>query len=84
MPLWQSVAGWRWLHDAVTQTFFSASLIAEVLPQIWSKTRRRPAAPGRFCASPPAAAWRKCAPCCSSCARLPRCRLKPANYSNTW
>ena len=27
----------RELHDAVTQTLFSASLIAEVLPQIWEQ-----------------------------------------------
>lgn len=27
----------RELHDAVTQTLFSASLIAEVLPQLWDK-----------------------------------------------
>lgn len=29
----------RDLHDAVTQTLFSASLIAEVLPRIWDKNR---------------------------------------------
>jgi len=29
----------RDLHDAVTQTLFSASLIAEVLPRIWEKDR---------------------------------------------
>jgi len=29
----------RDLHDAVTQTLFSASLIAEVLPQLWEKDR---------------------------------------------
>jgi nitrate/nitrite-specific signal transduction histidine kinase len=28
----------RDLHDAVTQTLFSASLIAEVLPRIWNRT----------------------------------------------
>jgi nitrate/nitrite-specific signal transduction histidine kinase len=28
----------RELHDAVTQTLFSASLIAEVLPRIWNKS----------------------------------------------
>ena len=27
----------RELHDAVTQTLFSASLVAEVLPRIWAK-----------------------------------------------
>ena len=30
----------RDLHDAVTQTLFSASLIAEVLPRLWRKDRR--------------------------------------------
>jgi ligand-binding sensor domain-containing protein/signal transduction histidine kinase len=29
----------RELHDAVTQTLFSASLIAEVLPQLWQRNR---------------------------------------------
>ena len=29
----------RDLHDAVTQTLFSASLIAEVLPRIWERSR---------------------------------------------
>ncbi len=29
----------RDLHDAVTQTLFSASLIAEVLPQLWTRDR---------------------------------------------
>ncbi|MCR4436072.1 MAG: GAF domain-containing protein [Clostridiales bacterium] len=29
----------RDLHDAVTQTLFSASLIAEVLPKIWERSR---------------------------------------------
>jgi ligand-binding sensor domain-containing protein/signal transduction histidine kinase len=29
----------RELHDAVTQTLFSASLIAEVLPQLWQRDR---------------------------------------------
>ncbi|MBK7895554.1 MAG: hypothetical protein IPJ90_11895 [Anaerolineaceae bacterium] len=27
----------RELHDAVTQTLFSASLIADVLPRIWER-----------------------------------------------
>jgi signal transduction histidine kinase len=31
----------RELHDAVTQTLFSASLIAEVLPRIWEKNQER-------------------------------------------
>jgi signal transduction histidine kinase len=31
----------RELHDAVTQTLFSASLIAEVLPRMWAKDRER-------------------------------------------
>ncbi len=31
----------RDLHDAVTQTLFSASLIAEVLPQIWEQNREQ-------------------------------------------
>jgi signal transduction histidine kinase len=31
----------RELHDAVTQTLFSASLIAEVLPRIWTKFPER-------------------------------------------
>jgi signal transduction histidine kinase len=31
----------RELHDAVTQTLFSASLIAEVLPRIWEKNPRQ-------------------------------------------
>jgi signal transduction histidine kinase len=31
----------RELHDAVTQTLFSASLIAEVLPRLWAKDRER-------------------------------------------
>jgi signal transduction histidine kinase len=30
----------RELHDAVTQTLFSASLIAEVLPRIWERDRQ--------------------------------------------
>lgn len=30
----------RDLHDAVTQTLFSATLIAEVLPDLWKKNRR--------------------------------------------
>ena len=30
----------RDLHDAVTQTLFSATLIAEVLPDLWEKNRR--------------------------------------------
>jgi len=29
----------RELHDAVTQTLFSASLVAEVLPQLWQRNR---------------------------------------------
>ena len=29
----------RELHDAVTQTLFSASLIAEVLPRLWERDR---------------------------------------------
>ena len=28
------------LHDAVTQTLFSASLIAEVLPKVWERDPR--------------------------------------------
>ena len=31
----------RELHDAVTQTLFSASLIAEVLPRIWERDREQ-------------------------------------------
>jgi signal transduction histidine kinase len=31
----------RELHDAVTQTLFSASLIAEVLPRLWAKDPKR-------------------------------------------
>jgi signal transduction histidine kinase len=31
----------RELHDAVTQTLFSASLIAEVLPRIWERNQER-------------------------------------------
>jgi signal transduction histidine kinase len=31
----------RELHDAVTQTLFSASLIAEVLPQLWERDPER-------------------------------------------
>jgi len=31
----------RELHDAVTQTLFSASLIAEVLPRIWEKNTKK-------------------------------------------
>ncbi len=39
----------RELHDAVTQTLFSASLIAEVLPQIWEqRSRGRPPPSGGF------------------------------------
>jgi len=42
----------RELHDAVTQTLFSASLISDVIPRIW---RRNPAEPG---GTAPVDAWR--------------------------
>ncbi|MEZ4560304.1 MAG: histidine kinase [Caldilineaceae bacterium] len=61
----------RDLHDSVTQTLFSATVIAEVLPKLWQRdldesNRRleelRQLTRGR---------WRKCAPCCWSCDRPP-------------
>ena len=61
----------RDLHDAVTQTLFSASLIAEVLPTLYASD---PVEGGQLLAelrglTP--ARWPRCARCCWSCAPPP-------------
>ena len=57
----------RELHDAVTQTIYSASLIAEALPTVW---RRQPFEGERNLIKLRQlvrAPWPRCAPCCLSC-----------------
>ena len=55
----------RELHDAVTQTLFSASMMAEAVPDLWENN---PTMPGdntcRNCLGCCVGRWRRCAPCC--------------------
>ena len=58
----------RDLHHLVTQVLFSATLVAEVLPQIWRHVRTRGSKNWKSCACSRVAPLLKCAPCCLSCA----------------
>jgi signal transduction histidine kinase len=64
----------RELHDAVTQTLFSASLIAEVLPRVWQADQKKGRQQLEEVRLLREARWPKCAPCCWNCvlARWPR------------
>jgi len=65
----KNVSVWpRDLHDAVSQTLFSTSLIAEVLPRYGSGTKTKPAKTRRV-RQLTRAPWPKCARCSSNCAR---------------
>ena len=52
----------RDLHDAVTQTLFSATLIADVLPDIWSMNREEGYKRLEELRQLTRGAWQKCAP----------------------
>jgi GAF domain-containing protein len=61
----------RDLHDAVSQTLWTASITADVLPELWKKDRAEGERSLERLRRLTRAPWPKCVPCCSSCARQP-------------
>ena len=73
----------RDLHDAVSQTLFSVSLIAEVLPRIYEKDRQREGSGWRSSGNSRGGLSPRCACCCSSCAPPPSRRRASRTCSSS-